>query len=106
MNEYELATLALREGTLWVAVAQVAATLMVGFGQIGIVWYGIRAMQRASDERAKDRRQYAEDQRQHAKDQRQHAKDQDRRHAETMAALAMQRQALETLIERTATPAG
>lgn len=46
MTEFETATLAfqtgslaLRESALWIAVAQVA-----------VVWYGIRAMQRASEQ--------------------------------------------------------
>ena len=81
MSEFEIATLAhqqstlaLRESALWVAVAQVAATLMIGIGQIAVVWYGIRVMQRAGAQRARE---------------------QDQRHAESM-------RALETLIERTA----
>ena len=71
---YQQATLALRESALWVAAAQVAATLMIGIGQIAVVWYGIRVMQRAGAQRARE---------------------QDQRHAESM-------RALETLIERTA----
>ena len=81
MSEFEIATLAyqqstlaLRESALWVAVAQVAATLMIGIGQVAVVWYGIRVMQRAGAQRARE---------------------QDQRHAESM-------RALETLIERTA----
>ena len=81
MSEFEIATLAyqqstlaLRESALWVAVAQVAATLMIGIGQIAVVWYGIRVMQRAGAQRVRE---------------------QDQRHAESM-------RALETLIERTA----
>lgn len=78
-----------------IASAHVAATLIVGAGQIAVVAVGIRAMNRSSDERAKDRqlRGRAEDQ----------------RHAEAMAALqTLIRQsdtstaALRTLIERTA----
>ena len=71
-----------------VAIAHVAATLVVGAGQIGIVWYGIRAMNRASDERAKDRRQAAQVADQH--------------HAEAMRRLDIQARGLETLIARTA----
>ena len=65
MTEFEIATLAyqqaslaLRESALWVAVAQVAASLAIGIGQIAVVWYGIRAMQRAGTQRA-----YEQDQR-------------------------------------------
>ncbi len=95
MTEFELASLALRESALWVAIGQVAATLVIGLGQIGIVWYGIRAMNRSGAERAQDRRQ-----RERAETQR-HAEAM-QRHAEAMAALDLQRRALETLIERTA----
>lgn len=62
MDEYELATLALRAAGNWIAAANVA----VGLIQAGIVWIGIHAMQRAGDRRATE---------------------QDQRHAEAMAAL-------------------
>ena len=88
MSEFEIATLAyqqsslaLRESDLWVAVAQIAASLAIGIGQIAVVWYGIRAMQRAGTQRARE---------------------QDQRHAEAMTRLDQQGRALETLIERTA----
>ncbi len=109
MTEYEIATIAFQEATIafqdatlasraighWIAIGQIAATLAIGLGQIGIVWYGIRAMNRASAERARDRKQ-AE------LDRRQAARIADQRHTETMSALDLQRQALETLIARTA----
>ena len=60
--------------------ATLASNIAIGLGQIGIVWYAIRAMTRS----AKDR-----------------GDDYDKRHAETMAALEIQRQALEFLIIRT-----
>ncbi len=102
MTEYEIATIAFQNATIafqdatlasrtlghWIAIAQIAATFIIGLGQIGIVWYGIRAMNRASAERARDRRQAA--------------RVADQRHAETMTTLDLQRQALETLIARTA----
>ena len=84
MNEYEAATLAFRTASLWAAYGQIGATLVIGLGQIAVVWYGIRAMQRTGERRAVE---------------------QDQRHAEAMQALDVQRQALETLITRTA-PAG
>lgn len=62
-------------------MASLAVTVAIGLGQIGIVWYGIRAMNRASDVRAQDHDQYVQTQ--------------DQRHAEAM-------RALEALIERTA----
>lgn len=55
MTEYEAATLLTRY-----------ATIAIGVGQIAVVWYGIRAMQRAGDRRARE---------------------QDQRHAEAMTAL-------------------
>ena len=88
MNEYEIASLAAREASLWVMVAQVAATLAIGIGQIAVVWYGIRAMQRMGATRARE---------------------QDQCHEEAMQRLDNQRRALEaliagmeTMIERTA----
>ncbi len=67
MTDYEFATL--------------ASSVAIGLGQIGIVWYGIRAMNRASA--ARDRAMN------------QAARVADQRHTETM-------RALETLIARTA----
>ena len=87
MTEYESATLAFRTASLaaqhaglWTAAAHVA----VGLIQAAIVWYGIRAMQRAGEQRARD---------------------QDQRHAEAMQRFDIQARALETLIARTAPPA-
>ena len=113
MTEFEVATLAFQEATvafqqatltfqedtlavrrigLWIAAAHVAATVVIGLGQIAVVAWGIRAMQRASDQRSRDARDEA----------RRLAQADERRHAEAMQALDMQRQALETLIARTA----
>ena len=36
-------------------IASLATSAAIGLGQNGIVWYGIRAMNRSSEERAKDR---------------------------------------------------
>ena len=52
MTEFELATIALRQDAIWISLA-------IGLGQIGIVWYGIRAMNRSSSERANDRREHS-----------------------------------------------
>ena len=99
MNEYEMASLAARKAALWVAVAQVAATLAIGIGQIAVVWYGIRAMQRMGATRAREQDQRHEETMTRA----------DQRHEETMTALneliragQAQTAALETVIERTA----
>ena len=74
------------------------SSVAIGAGQIGIIWYGIRAMNRSSEERAKDRAQ-------REAGEQQRAAWEDQRHAEAMQTLAIQRLALETLIERTAPPA-
>lgn len=71
--EIQKSNLAVRKTGLWIAAAHVA----VGLIQAGIVWYGIRAMQRVGDRRAQE---------------------QDQRHTEAMTALR-------ELIVRTA-PAG
>ena len=99
MNEYEIASLAAREAALWIAVAQVAATLAIGIGQIAVVWYGIRAMQRMGATRAREQDQRHEEAMTKA----------DQRHEEAMQRLDDQRRALEaliagmeTMIERTA----
>ena len=95
MTEYEAATLAFRTASLaaqqaglWIAGAHIAVGLAVGIAQVAVVAWGIRAVQRAADRRADEsRRLEAAD---------------ERRHAEAMQALDVQRRALETLIARTA----
>ncbi len=103
--DYEAATLAIREWTLWVAIAQVA----ISAAQTGIVYYGIRAMIRATDRRSHDTAAAAADARREA-DQR-HAEAMQagaERHAENMAAinamaatLAQATAALKLVVERT-----
>ena len=95
MNEYEAATLATRYAGLWIAAAQVG----VGLLQAGIVWYGIRAMQRMGATRAREQDQHHEEIMTKA----------DQRHEEAMTALneliragQAQTAAIETVIERTA----
>ncbi len=89
MTEYEIASLAISLG--------------IGLGQIGIVWYGIRAMNRASA--ARDRAMQQRDA-QAQRDAQQRDADSRRRHAETLHT-ADQRHtetmtALQALIARTA----
>ena len=90
MNEHELAlaTLSIREWGLWAAFGQLA----IGLGQIAVVWFGIRVMRQAGDRRAKEQDQRHTEAMDLQRDQ----------HTETMAALDVQRLALETLIRRTA----
>ncbi len=70
--DYEAATLAIREWTLWVAIAQVAISAI----QTGIVYYGIRAMIRATDRRSREAAEATAAARREA----------DQRHAEAMQA--------------------
>ena len=85
-------TLAVRRTGLWIAAAHVA----VGLGQIAVVAWGIRAMQRATELRAADARD--ESRRLATADDRRNT-EADRRHTEAMQALDLQRRALETLID-------
>ena len=104
--EFRAASLVIRESALWVAVAQVA----ISAAQTGIVFYGIRAMIRAADQRGRDAERDRAERAEAAADARREA---DRRHAESMAAinamaatLAEQTAALKVVVERTAPGAG
>lgn len=77
MPDVEILSLAIRSVTLLVA----AASLGVAIAALRTVKEGILAMTANAAQRAAEH---------------------DKRHAETMAAFALQRQALETLIKRTA----
>ena len=81
-----------------VEIATIAQPL-VAAAQVAVVWYGIRAMIGANQDRVDGAAEAAR-----RADQRQSedARRADQRHAEAMAALANQAAALETLIERTA----
>ena len=98
--DYDAATLAVREWTLWVAIAQVA----ISIAQTGIVYYGIRAMIRATDQRGRDAERDRKERAEAAADARREA---DRHHAESMAALKAliegQAQTNATLAANTAT---
>ena len=91
MTDYEAATLAIRSASLWAVYGQIAATVTIGLGQIAVVGWGIHTMQHATERRADDARDEA----------RRLTVADERRHAEAMQALDLQRQALETLIART-----
>ena len=81
----------MRGESLTVAKWQVGATLLIGLGQIAVVAWGIRAMQRATERRADDARDEAR--RRDRADERRDKAD-ERRHTEAM-------RALEALIART-----
>ena len=57
MTEYELATVALEEMTLRVAVGQLVVGLVIGLGKIAVVGYGIRALERDGMRRAREQDQ-------------------------------------------------
>ena len=120
--------------TALATMALVAVGLVIGAGQIAVVWYGISRMVRAGDARerqqerrhrevmeegerrhkeatdalAEERRLSEERSRSASEDgERRHREameDGERRHKEAMETLAAQRRALEALIERTAPP--
>lgn len=68
-------------------IASLVTQYIIGAAQVGIVYYGISRMMQANESRAQAAQQQE--------------RENVRRHTETMAALDMQRQALETLIVRT-----
>ena len=98
MNEYETASLAIREATLALqqqgliaAYVQAGAALLVGLAQCGLIAWGIKKMDVSNQRRERQEAQA------------------EVRHAETMLALQQQGEylkqqgeALRTLIERTA----
>lgn len=71
-----------------IALASLIAQILIGAGQIGIVYYGISRMMQANDNRTQLQRELMERQ----------EKQSERRHAETMVALRDQSQALQALI--------
>ena len=83
--------------------ASLAARILIGAGQIAVVWWGIKTMLRVTAERETQGKEQAEaSRRQHvevmAAADRRHAenmKESERRHAETMAILDAQCRALE-----------
>ena len=97
--EFQAASLAIREWALWVAMVQVAISAI----QTGIVYYGIRAMVRATNQRGRDaehdrkeraeaaaeaRRDAERDRKERAEAAAEARREADRRHAEAMQASA------------------
>ena len=85
--DYEAATLATREQMLWVAVASLVVSAVVGGLQCFLIWRGLVIMRRAADarDRAHENQRRESDQR-HAEAMKAGAE----RHAENMAALREQ----------------
>ncbi len=84
MTEFEILT-------LWISAVHAFISLIVGFGQCALIWYGLRLMQRGTERREEQSQRLHEESK--------------RWHEQTMAALdARHREsmrALEALIERT-----
>ena len=82
--DYEAATLAIREWTLWVAAASLVVSAVIGGLQCLLIWRGLVIMRRAADtrDRALENQRRESDQR-HAEAMKAGAE----RHAESMAAL-------------------
>ena len=119
--DYEAATLAIREWTLWVAAASLVVSAVIGGLQCLLIWRGLVIMRRAADtrDRALENQRRESDQRhaeamkasadamkasaeRHAEAMKASAdamKAGAERHAETMAALGAQSRALDALIE-------
>ena len=99
MDEYQIATLELRQVTAWIAGAQVAATLAVGAAQCILIWIGLRFMRRSADARdkaiAEQRREADQRHKEGMEALAEQRRDADKRHAETMEALAQERREAE-----------
>ena len=104
MTEFETAALALREAALWTAIAHVVVALLIGLGQIAIVYYGINEMKHMGEQRAaQTRKRDKADKRRHKAEKRRHAEAM-AGHAQAMAGHAETMVALQELIRRTAPP--
>ncbi|MYE01057.1 MAG: hypothetical protein F4Y03_07210 [Alphaproteobacteria bacterium] len=80
--------------TAWATVAIAASTVIVGGATCFLIWRGLKAMDRSSDERAHDRRAAADDLKAWRDDLKAWREADTRRHEESMTALR-------ALIERT-----
>ncbi len=99
--------------SLWAAYGHIAVAATIGLGQIAIVWYGIRTMQKMGTQRAREQdSRHEEVLRESDRRHEEALRESDRRHEETMKSLAdaaqegarrheEAMQALEALIERT-----
>ncbi len=84
VSEFETATLAFRNASLWATYVQAGIAGLAGLVQCGLIAYGLKMMQRSNVDR-QGQTDLAE-----------------KRHEESMLALHQQGEALRTLIERTA----
>ncbi|MYH16270.1 MAG: hypothetical protein F4149_13980 [Gammaproteobacteria bacterium] len=89
MTPFETEFLAINAAALWVAAAALVAQVVIGAGQIAVVWHGIRSMIASGQARA------CEHDQRHEEAMRKY----DQRHEETMTALR-------ALITRTAPQPG
>ena len=107
---YQQAALALQQQQFWAAVAIPLVAGLVGLGQILVVLRGIRVMDAANQDRARQieaqieaQRRQAEAQHSQAEAQRRQAEAQraeaDQRHAEAMETLRQQGESLQVLVK-------
>ena len=95
MTQFELATLELSRIGLWISAVHAFISLIVGFGQCALIWYGLKLMQRGTERREEQsKRQHEETMAALDTRHREAMRDTDARHRESM-------RALEALIERT-----
>ena len=85
--------------TVVAAMALVVVGLLVGGGQIAVVWRGISTMRHAGERRKREHERRHHETMDVMADQWRESQD---RHREAMRSLAIQQEALEALIERTA----
>ena len=91
MTPFETESLAISAAALWVAVGALVAQVVIGAGQIAVVWHGIRTMIASGQARAREH-----DQR-HEEVMRNH----DQRHEEVMRNHEQTMTSLRALIART-----
>ena len=88
MTEFEAATIAFQNASLWATYTQAGIAGLVGLVQCVLIAYGLKMMQRSNADRAEQNQLLFTKM--------------DKQHEESMLALQQQGEALRTLIERTA----
>ncbi|MCY4214242.1 MAG: hypothetical protein OXF68_11530 [Gammaproteobacteria bacterium] len=88
MTPFEIESLAISTAALWVAVGALVAQVVIGAGQIAVVWHGIRTMIASGVARAREHDQrHEENMRNHEENIRNREETMRRNHEEAMTAL-------------------
>ncbi|MXW49877.1 MAG: hypothetical protein F4X81_00225 [Gammaproteobacteria bacterium] len=88
MTPFETEFLAINAAALWVAAAALVAQVVIGAGQIAVVWHGIRSMIASGQARACEHDQrHEEAMRKYDQRHEETMRMNDQRHEETMTAL-------------------